>query len=133
MNNVAYLRSLFFATFITVSLTSIGQTGAEDGSKYGHGEDSVRCLRNSSLYREYARQKDFVMALPYWKITFNECPKASKNIYLDGVKIFKYKLGKNENPDHKSVLLDSLMLIYDQRIKYFGEKVFNSIIYRNVR
>ena len=35
------------------------QKGVDDGSKYGHGDDSVRCVTNLSLYREYARQKDY--------------------------------------------------------------------------
>ena len=122
MNSIVFLRSLFFTTLISTSLISVGQTGAEDGSRYGHGEDSIRCVRNLSLYREFSRNRDYDMAYPYWQITFAECPKASKNIYLDGVKIFKYKLDKNENADRKKDLLDTLMLIYDKRIQYYGEK-----------
>ncbi len=119
---MVFLRSLFFTTFIAASLISVGQTGAEDGSRYGHGEDSLRCVRNLSLYREFARQRDYDMAYPYWKNTFVECPQASKNIYLDGVKIIKHRLDKNEIDDNKNELLDTLMLIYDKRIQYYGEK-----------
>ena len=29
---------------------SFAQTGASDGSRFGHGEDSIRCLKNISIY-----------------------------------------------------------------------------------
>ena len=28
---------------------SFAQTGASDGSRFGHGEDSIRCLKNISI------------------------------------------------------------------------------------
>jgi tetratricopeptide (TPR) repeat protein len=110
---------------ITLSIASSslwGQMGKTDGSRFGHGEDSVRCITNLSLYREYARNKDYVMAEGYWKIVFEECPKASKNIYLDGVKIYKSNLSKKVEPSRKGELVDTLMLIYDKRIDNYGEK-----------
>ncbi len=98
------------------------QRGIDDGSQYGHGEDSIRCLRNISLYREYARQNLFKDALPYWRRAFTECPRASKNIYIDGVRIFKYYIEKEEDENIKSALVDTLMLIYDQRIDYYNDR-----------
>ena len=98
------------------------QRGIDDGSQYGHGEDSIRCLTNISLYREYTRQKLYKDALPYWKLAFAECPRASKNIYIDGVKMYKYYIEKEKDEDVKSALIDTLMLIYDQRIKYYKDK-----------
>jgi len=97
------------------------QRGIDDGSQFGRGEDSLRCLRNISLYREYARQKLYKDALPYWRMAFTECPKASKNIYIDGVKIYKYYIGKEKDENIKSALVDTLMLIYDQRIEYYND------------
>ena len=32
------------------------QKGVEDGSRFGHGEDSLRCLQNISIYSEYVIQ-----------------------------------------------------------------------------
>lgn len=31
------------------------QKGVEDGSRFGHGEDSLRCLQNISIYSEYVK------------------------------------------------------------------------------
>lgn len=122
MKSLAVIKYLFFTVFIFLSFHSICQKGVEDGSRFGHGKDSIRCIRNLSLYREYTRHRDFDIAYPYWQITFDECPKASKNIYLDGVKIIKSKLKNIEIAERKTEMLDTLMLIYDRRIKYYGGK-----------
>jgi tetratricopeptide (TPR) repeat protein len=101
-----------------------GQMGVEDGSRYGHGEDSIRCIRNMSLYREYARQKNYDLAKEPWAIVFTECPKATKYMYLDGIKMIEADIKKAEDDVQKEVLIDSMMKIYDQRIKYYKQKGF---------
>lgn len=115
----------FTTTALLIFLASMSihaQKGIEDGSKYGQGEDSVLCLKNLSLYRENAKHGDFEAAYPYWLHVYQSCPKASKNIYLDGVKIFKYKISKAQDAELKSAYVDTLMLLYDARIQYFGQK-----------
>lgn len=104
------------------SISAFGQKGVEDGSKYGKGKDSIRCVRNLSLYVEYYRQKNYTDALPYWRIVFAECPKAIFNLYIHGVKMHKLLAGKADNEEQQFAYLDTMMLIYDQRIKYFGQK-----------
>jgi tetratricopeptide (TPR) repeat protein len=114
------ILGILLVMFISVNIHA--QKGKDDGSKYGHGEDSVNCLRNLSLYREYARNKDYNMAKNYWVNAFDECPKSSKNLYIDGAKMYKDFLDKNTDPDRKNTLSDTLMLIYNRRIENFGEK-----------
>ncbi len=95
------------------------QKGIDDGSKYGHKDDSVRCVTNLSLYKEYARQKDYKSAIRYWRIVFAECPVSTKNIYIDGVKIFKDFIENETNDEIRSCYIDTLMIVYNQRIKYY--------------
>ena len=40
---------------------SFAQTGASDGSRFGHGEDSIRCLKNISIYTEYVKTNNFIV------------------------------------------------------------------------
>lgn len=101
---------------------SPAQKGVEDGSRYGHGEDSINCIRNLSLYREFVKYDNFTDALSSWRVVFSECPKATKNIYIDGVKIFNYFIDKEEDPDRKAEMMDTLRMIYDQRIKYYKQE-----------
>ncbi|MCK4346724.1 MAG: tetratricopeptide repeat protein [Bacteroidales bacterium] len=118
------ITSVFLAIlFVVFSLQVFGQKGVEDGSKYGHGEDSIRCTRNYSLYYEYYQQKNYTDALPYWRIPYNECPKVSKNIYIHGINMYKNFM--NSAAGNEVLIysyLDTIMMIYDQRIKYFGQE-----------
>ncbi|HEC44409.1 MAG TPA: tetratricopeptide repeat protein [Bacteroides sp.] len=106
--------------FFAIPLSA--QKGVEDGSRYGHGEDSIACIKNLSLYRENVKYKNYDDALGSWKIVFNDCPTATKNIYIDGVKIWNYFIDKEKDPVRKAELMDTLRLIYDQRIKYYKQE-----------
>ncbi len=112
-------------TLLSLSLFIIpglmmGQKGVDNGSKYGKGEDSIRCLTNLSLYSEYYRQKNYNDAFPYWEIVFNECPLASSNIYSHGANIIKNFLDTETDIVKKEAFYVYLMKVYDNRIKYFG-------------
>ena len=87
-------------------------------SKYG--TDSVACIENLSLFREYYKQKNYVDALNPWRWTFNNCPKSSGNIYKNGPKIIKERM-KVDKPN-RAAYIDTLMMVFDQRIKYFGKE-----------
>ena len=111
------------AVFLILTISSVfGQKGVEDGSRFGHGEDSIRCIRNLSLYREYVKQKNYEPALESWKIVYRECPKASLYIYIDGIKMIEADIKKATDAIQKEALIDSMINIYDQRIKYYGKR-----------
>ena len=110
---------------LTIALTLGGssvfaQTGAASGTKFGSGEDSIRCIQNISLYEPYAKQRNYKDALDYWEIAFNECPASSKNLYIYGVNIVKWQLSQEKDPAKQAALKEKLMKVYDQRIEYFG-------------
>jgi len=84
------------------------------------GSDSVACIENLSLFREYYKQKNYVDALKPWRWTFNNCPKSSGNIYKNGPKIFKERMKVDK--ENKAAYLDTIMMIFDQRIQYFGKE-----------
>ncbi len=123
MKTISKLTLVLLAVFISASI-SFGQKGVEDGSKYGHGEDSIRCLTNLSLYSEFYKQNNYEDAAKPWTIVYNECPKASKNIYLHGEKMITDAIENTDNEEKREVLIDSLMRLYDKRIKYFAQKGF---------
>ncbi|MGM0375550.1 MAG: tetratricopeptide repeat protein [Bacteroidota bacterium] len=115
------VKILILGMLVSLSAQTFGQTGAEDGSKYGTGEDSVRCLRNLSLYRELVKQERYDKAHSYWKEAFDQCPQSTRNLYIDGAKIMKHKLENASNEEEKKKYFEDLMEVYDQRIKYYGD------------
>ncbi|NLB01821.1 MAG: hypothetical protein GX841_00295 [Bacteroidales bacterium] len=111
----------FFAFGLLISSAIMAQKGVEDGSMYGHGEDSIRCLQNLSLYQPYAKQGDYASALEFWEIVYAECPASRLGIYIDGAKIKAWQWNKETDLDKKAQIFEELMAVYDQRIKYFGD------------
>ena len=109
---------VFFLSFFVLPLFS--QKGIEDGSKYGHGEDSANCRRNLSLYKTYYDQQNYDMALSFWRKAFNECPRSSSNLHLHGINMFKHLFNKTKDRKY----IDSIEIIYDARIKYFKREAY---------
>ncbi len=86
------------------------------------GEDSVACVRNWSLYAEYYRQGNYKMALDPWRYMFLNCPLATQNIYIHGVNLVRYMYQNETDPVKREAIVDTLMLVYDQRIEAFGRE-----------
>lgn len=111
-------------TLLTVlSFSTQAQKGIETGTPFGRGEDSIRCLRNTSLYSTYYDNKDFNMALQFWRPVYNECPGSSRNTYIKGEAMYKEFFRKSGNKAY----IDTVLMILDQRTKYFNEGPANSL------
>ena len=121
------MKRKIFSVGILLSLTALlfAQKGVEDGSKFGQGEDETRCRTNLSLFTEYAKQKNYKDAEAGWLVCYNECPAASKNIYIYGERILKSKIKTAKTKEDKLAAVDMLMGLYDQRIKYYGTDAKN--------
>ncbi|PLX00140.1 MAG: hypothetical protein C0591_01715 [Marinilabiliales bacterium] len=125
------LKALITLLFVGFSLLSFGaeplQTYQPQDDLPKYGKDSVKCVANLSLYREFYKQwkqsgyKNNAIndASKWWSWVFLHCPIASENIYVDGVRMVDFRIKKTKDPELKKQLLDTLMLVYDQRIKYF--------------
>ena len=83
--------------------------------------DSINCLMNISVYKEFQKMKLYDKAIPEWAKTYNNCPGFKKIIYQDGVRFLHFLIPLEHDKEKKGLLVDSLMHIYDARIKYFGQ------------
>ncbi len=115
------MKNLIFKTsfLIAFSLFSLNVL-AQDDTKYGANPE--QCKRDLSEYNEFVKQKNYTDAISAWRRVFAECPQSSKKMYVDGVKMYSDMIVKEKNATVKKGLIDTLMLIYDIRIKYFGEE-----------
>jgi tetratricopeptide (TPR) repeat protein len=93
--------------------------------KYGSTEeDSVKCVTNISLYKEHFKQSNYKDAKKGWINVFNLCPQAQKSTYINGVKMYRKFIEKEKDPAIKRQLIDTLYMIYDRRIEYYGQKAY---------
>lgn len=95
-----------------LSFVMVAQAQTKD-SKYG--VDSVKTLMNASVYSQLLKQKRYQEALPAWRYVFVNAPRFQKSTYVNGVTIMRYMAKKNP------IYADTLMLVYDKRIEFFGD------------
>ncbi len=90
-----------------------------------YGVDSLKTIMNYSLYIEYFKQDNYKDAYKYWRYLYFNAPKFNKGIYVNGAKMVKDFIKNSKDDDAlKNKWIDSLFMIYDQRITYFNEKGF---------
>lgn len=81
-------------------------------------EGDSEFLNNFSLYNEFFKQNDYESALPYWRKVSKTYPKSTVNIYLHGIKMMEAKMDEALMMETKLAYLDTIMQIYDKRMKY---------------
>lgn len=117
MKKLFFKGVLILLTLFLAPTDMLGQKG-----RYGDTpEDSIRCIRNLALYADRHRQGNFEDALPYWRVIFAEFPRASRNIYIWGVDLMTHMIENAENEEEKKAYLDTAMIMFDQRVEYFGD------------
>lgn len=107
-------RTLILAA-LALPLASFGQ------DRYGETEDQqILCKEAISVYVSYKKQKNYDEAFIQWKKACDVCPpKAREGIYSDGVRFLKNELKKTEDEVRKEVLVDSIFMLYDQRMELY--------------
>lgn len=95
-----------------------------------YGDDSMQCVINYALYRQsfgdWKNTNDeffFEDLLMYWDYVFEHCPGYKINTFINGVNIWEYKISKLTGKEMEGAV-DTLMMVYDERILYFGEEEF---------
>jgi tetratricopeptide (TPR) repeat protein len=116
------IKVLLMAFAISIGVfEAYAQKGVDTGTQFGSGEDSLRCITNISLFTPYARSNNYADALPFWQIVYDECPAATRDIYLYGVRIVNWQISNEQDPAKKEELINKLMEVYDKRVIYFGD------------
>lgn len=107
---------------MSVSATTVfAQKGVDDGSRFGHGQDSIRCLSNISIYSENVKVNNFADAYKPWKAVFTEAPLAQVSTYTNGAKILRFLIQNAKDAAQQKTYFNELMAVYDQRLKYLDQ------------
>lgn len=84
-------------------------------------DNDTEFISNFSIYNEFYKQNDYKSAIVPWRKIYEKYPKSTLNIYIHGINMYENFI---ENSNNNKELLDSLMKIYDRRIKFFNQKGF---------
>ena len=85
-------------SFIGLALAATLLSTNANAQKYGATpEDSVQCVQNLSIYREFYKQKEYLNAYTSWKEVINNCPKKYLQevpkysaIHVNGKRLYDY-------------------------------------------
>lgn len=97
------------ALMICLVLFSINKINAQD-----YGSEPEKCKMNISLFHESVKSKAFADAIEPWEWVYKNCPKGSKYIYSDGLKIAQHKM---KNGDASAA--DLVNEIYTKRVENY--------------
>ncbi|MBX2961702.1 MAG: tetratricopeptide repeat protein [Cyclobacteriaceae bacterium] len=88
----------------------------EDAEQKAKAEEKV------SLYDDYRKNNEFAKAKPPLNWLLTNTPNLNTSIYINGSEIYQKLATAEKDPTKKSILVDSLLTIYDLRIQYCGEE-----------
>jgi tetratricopeptide (TPR) repeat protein len=84
-------------------------------------EKRSKAETNYSLLTDYSKQNDFANAVTPLRWILANTPDLHNSIYVNGAKVYEGLVDKATG-DQKKGLQDTAMLMYDLRIKYFGDE-----------
>jgi len=87
---------------------------------YNTSDDSISCGPLISAYRTFTREKLYDIAQPTWLRVFENCPDSLEGVYLDGATMYRSFIEATPAGPLREARIDTLMLIYDRRMEYFG-------------
>ena len=103
-----------------------GSASAQDFSdpqyaKWGETpEQRKENILASTFLKEELNNRNFNQAAKYLQQLLQNCPSASENIYANGIRLYKQKINRARPVAEKNGYVDSLLLLYDIRLEYFG-------------
>ncbi len=100
-------------------------------STWNWPDDKKTAEEKNALYTDNFRQGNYRDAANYLSWLLIHAPNLHNSIYINGVKIYQNLAANEKDPKKKVVYQDSVLLLYDMRIKYFDNeaKVLNRKAY----
>lgn len=126
MESIKNQRSIFawlkqrILAIVIVSVVLAQPILAADFFQIRKESDTLKCAQNLSVYVSYMKKRMYDDALAPWRQLFFECPSSHVNIYSDGIKLMEHYLSKTTDEAARKAYVDTILLIYDQRMFFFG-------------
>ncbi|WP_291862595.1 hypothetical protein [Marinilabilia sp.] len=109
------LTSMFFAIIFGLS------TGNALANSFRSEKDSIDCLQKLSVASLAIEKNMHIHAVGPWRSLVEDCPDISVRIYSDGVKLWEQFIENAKEESTRQAYVDTLLMVYDKRLKYFGE------------
>jgi hypothetical protein len=111
------MKSKFFLVGLIVILF-IGNANAQ----WNWPDDKAKAETKNALYTDSFKQGNFRAAANHLSWLLINAPDLNKSIYINGVKIYDGLASEATDEAQKVVYQDSVLLLYDLRIKHFNQE-----------
>src|SRR5699024_10911669 len=104
-----------------------GQVFAQNvqlGPEWGENATQEQRFENATIfnfYRDAYNTQNYDKALTYLPKLIENSPRGAQNIYVYAINIYKNKIQRSMDVKQRGVYVDSLFMLYDMRIQYFGD------------
>lgn len=115
INNIINMKKLILILFISIITQSVF-------AQINYGTDSATCVTKYQIYRNDYNNKKYEEAIKNWRWVFNECPSYNENTFKNGPRLYYERIKKDKA--NKLIYLDTIMMIYDARIKHFERREY---------
>ena len=117
---IIYIPRILILSVLIIVLQQTGFTQPVVSAEDFNPKDSNHSGKLVSTYREFVKREMYVLALESWWAIFNDFPDISEKLYVDGVNMYRHFIEETPEGQAREDKIDTLMLIYDQRLAYFG-------------
>lgn len=120
------MKRVKFLLLAFVSVVAFSATAQDDFSdprfaKWGETPEQRKANILASQYlKEETQNRHFGEAARNLQLLLQNCPAASENIYVNGVKLYKDKVNRAESIAERNVYVDSILYLYDVRMEHFA-------------
>lgn len=112
--------ALVAAITLVAGASAVAQNFLED-PKYGSTPDERKTnVGKLNFLSDAVAAKNWTVAAGYIRDLMNDAPSASQALYQHGTNTYKQLAARATSLAQKKVYVDSVMLIYDRRVEYFG-------------
>jgi len=115
-----YLRNILLLASIIIIHQESGFSQRIITPEEFNPPDSDKSGKLTSTYREFHKNRLYDLAMESWLILFNDFPANSEKLYVDGAMMYRHFIEQTPEEQARIAKVDSLMLIYDQRMAHFG-------------
>jgi tetratricopeptide (TPR) repeat protein len=87
-------------------------------------ENRAKAEESVAIYGDAVKQGNYRGAVAAWQWMVTNAPNWNTKLYIEGADIYDKLAEKETDPAKKRVLVDSLLWVYDMRIKHCGEEAY---------
>lgn len=118
------IKILLSAAFAMLAVATMAQQDFSNPAYARWGETPEQRQRNieySNFLKEQIQSKNYNNAAYYFQQLAQDRPSATVNIYKYGAIIYRNKIARAQSMAEKNTMVDSLLMVYDMRVQYFGD------------